>query len=614
MGNQLSHEFVVEVRDVQATCTVCNDLKVAAEVRLGEGSEWKALYPEAQLKLAMDSMDVPQLSVRLRDDLHVWGMCTVAQGSTLQLSNSFGDFGGRATKHFQEEEAAAEEESRLRKQRQKELDQKVGSEVTQAVLRKQKWVMISFILCLLIILTAIISCTVASFQGVLTEVQGVGLSANLLLLCACAGGGFTGLMAAAGNRDMSKELRGSVQAARPELQRYEDQGVEATRDDDWRSLTLGICGCCFPLVFLGCVVAMTVAFDQNGSSHLSAVLWGPVAVLICCGGVYGWMGFGEDEDFTDGGAIKRVAFAFLGASCLPFYWPFLLLYKCGCMRRLAELVLKPPKRSLDAAVHITHDRTIVFEGNVLPGHETVCSWPGKYATAWDELVAGSRQDDISAAVVFLPEGSKHFGFHDPIPAKFAKHDLQDLHGDCWCTPLYGEQKPWGCRWWSKWIANIEQAVSQECTLVVYYFNSMKGQGKVKDFTTAGKEHVRREAIFRSKDAFLKSEGFQNALEAGLKHLSKEQGPDSSSPYSREVHRLFLATLSEEDAQFLQASEGLGNSQKAEVAWLERNGYQYIEKEVWELESSSPEAIWPKNMLDIAMLFHRDSKVIGRATE
>ena len=22
---------------------------------------------------------------------------------------------------------------------------------------------------------------------------------------------------------------------------------------------------------------------------------------------------------------------------------------------------------------------------------------------------------------------------------------------CWCTPLYGEQKPWGCRWWTHWI-------------------------------------------------------------------------------------------------------------------------------------------------------------------
>jgi len=300
-----------------------------------------------------------------------------------------------------------------------------------------------------------------------------------------------------------------------------------------------------------------------------------------CGGVVGWRIAAE----RDAGWGERAGVALVWALIFPIFWPFVL--EGDFPGRIVALLLKPHKGSLDAAVDTTHDHTIVFEGNVLPGRETVSSWPGKYATAWDTLVAGSRQDDISAAVVFLPEGSKHFGLHDPIPWR---PDLQDLHGECWCTPLYGERKPWGCRWWSKWIGNIEQAASQGCTLAVYYFNNKKGQGKVKDFTTAGEEHMRREAIERRKDAFLKSEGFCNALEAGLKHLPKEKGPDSSSPYSREVHRLFLAWLPEEDRDFLVSSEGLGNSQKAEVAWLERNGYSYIEKEVSELESLSHKAI------------------------
>jgi len=29
---------------------------------------------------------------------------------------------------------------------------------------------------------------------------------------------------------------------------------------------------------------------------------------------------------------------------------------------------------------------------------------------------------------------------------------------------------------------------------VYFFKGMKGKGKVQDFSTAGKEHMRREAI------------------------------------------------------------------------------------------------------------------------
>ena len=66
---------------------------------------------------------------------------------------------------------------------------------------------------------------------------------------------------------------------------------------------------------------------------------------------------------------------------------------------------------------------------------------------------------------------------------------------------------------------------------------------------------------------------------GLKAFAKGPVEDSSSQYSREVHGLFLASLTEEDCNFLEASEGLGNSQKAEVAWLDKKGYAYTEVEI-----------------------------------
>ena len=589
-SSQLCEEVWVEIQDAHVICTVCNDLNVGAEVKLGEGSEWKIVYPQAQLKMAVDSMDVqPQLSVRLRDDPNVCGVCTVVQGSTLQLSSSFGDFGEGATKHFQEEEAAAEEESRLRKQRQKEIDQKLSAEVTQAILWGQMWAMISFFLCLLIVLTGMISSTVASFNP-LTDLQCVGLAGGLPALHVCGSCALTGLWLACGGDGSVSQLRDTVRAVHPELQQYEPVTAmyEATSICcNWcKNLTTLSCCCCAPLVSLGCVVAMTVAFTIHCNAYPSFALWGAVISVICYGGIWGWRQ-SQNHPNPHTGTAELVL---VGSLCMVFCWPYVLLAACGLADRFVNCLLKPTQRSLVSAIHTTHEHTIVFEGNVLPKRDTVCSWPGKYETAWSELVAGSRHNDISAAVVFLPKASEDFGFHDPIPAKFAKQDLQDLHGECWCTPLYGEQKPWGCRWWSKWIANIKLAVSQECTLVVYYFNDMKGKGKVENFTTAGKEHMRREAIFRCQDAFLKSDSFKNALEAGLKHLSKEKGPDCSSSYSREVHRLFLASLPEEDRHFLEASEGLGNLQKGEVAWLERNGFPYVEKEVWELASSSPKAI------------------------
>ena len=108
---------------------------------------------------------------------------------------------------------------------------------------------------------------------------------------------------------------------------------------------------------------------------------------------------------------------------------------------------------------------------------------------------------------------------------------------------------------------------------------LKGKGKVQDFSTAGEEHLRREAIQAKKRHFLQSQAFSNACDEGIEGLSKDPRGDSSSQYSREVQRLFLAWLPEEERHFMEASEGLGNSPKAEVAWLERKGYAYTEVEV-----------------------------------
>jgi len=85
--------------------------------------------------------------------------------------------------------------------------------------------------------------------------------------------------------------------------------------------------------------------------------------------------------------------------------------------------------------------------------------------------------------VFLQEGSRHFGIHETIPK------TEELLGDCWCTPLYGEQKPWGCRWWTQWIQNLEEAIKKSSELQVYFFQNMKGKGKVESFATAGAEHL-----------------------------------------------------------------------------------------------------------------------------
>eukprot|EP00439_Symbiodinium_sp_Y106_P040722 s512_g5.t1 len=120
-----------------------------------------------------------------------------------------------------------------------------------------------------------------------------------------------------------------------------------------------------------------------------------------------------------------------------------------------------------------------------------------------------------------------------------------------------------------WITNIEEAVNYGAVLEVYYFVDHVGMGKVEGFSTAGHEHLRREELNSRRAEFRETDDFKAVLTAGLEGLSKRQRGDSSSPYSREENRLFLAI----------SCMVAGRRSQAEVAWLERKGYRYVERDV-----------------------------------
>lgn len=373
-----------------------------------------------------------------------------------------------------------------------------------------------------------------------------------------------------------------------------DHEIEEERRAWGDSLLLAwtFCG----LLFSGLLVLCVSVEPQDWASALMLSL--VVTLLFCC--MFGFCQTIEQSvqffasHFATGharflGRFGPLAWNFLGCLCLAaaavryiragFWWSALMpgvadfwCFFLLCFRFVWTSGYNFPITTVTIKAKAA-ERTIVFHGSVLEGGgPCVASWPGKYESAWDSLVQGSRKGHVSAAVVFLPEGSEHFGHHDPIPL------AEGLEGSCWCVPLYGEEKPWGCRWWTKWKENIEEAVAKGAELEVYYFKGMVGKGKVSHFLTAGKEHLRRDAISAQKEDFMKSQGFL-ALKDDLEHLQKDPRGDSTSQYSREVQRLFLASLSEEDRSFMEASEGLGNSQKAEVAWLEKKRYAYTEVDV-----------------------------------
>ncbi|CAE7828780.1 unnamed protein product [Symbiodinium sp. CCMP2592] len=257
-------------------------------------------------------------------------------------------------------------------------------------------------------------------------------------------------------------------------------------------------------------------------------------------------------------------------------WPVPLLWGGRLLLRLvlASRSDREVERRNEAKREI-NSRNIHFDGSVIRerGRPCVASWPGKCEGAWESLVSQTRRGEVSAAVVFLPWGIDDYGAHDSIPL------AEGLPGRCWCTPLYGEEQLWGCRWFTQWRQNIETAVESGAELEVYYLPNRVGKGKVKSFDTAGDENLQREELNSRQKGFEQSPEFKQALDAGLGNLSREPRGDGSSQYSREARRLFLASLSKTEREFLATSEGLGNSQRAEVAWLERKGYAYWEVDV-----------------------------------
>ena len=116
-------------------------------------------------------------------------------------------------------------------------------------------------------------------------------------------------------------------------------------------------------------------------------------------------------------------------------------------------------------------------------------------------------------------------------------------------------------------------------------------GKIESWAACRDDAIRRDSFWPLKERFLQS--LPPAEQARLQALSGEPetsaqlpGTERSERYDEE-ERLFMASLPEGDRRFLEGHVGLGNSQKAEVAWLEKMGYDYEELDVREFQPPAP---------------------------
>ncbi|CAE7515206.1 unnamed protein product [Symbiodinium sp. CCMP2456] len=257
---------------------------------------------------------------------------------------------------------------------------------------------------------------------------------------------------------------------------------------------------------------------------------------------------------------------------------------------------------------------VAFPGRVnLSARDCIVSFPGKYAMEWDDAVrkVEMHEDSCSLACVFLTNKATGLGVH----ADVAGEPL----GRCWCQSLYGKlpphaylevvedadkmtqeqldfklqdaeamgqvlvirqgetdsvwkqrkeealseatekckenqgRAPWGCQWFAKWKANVDKAVECRQTLHVFFFENKVGCGK----------------------------------------LAWE---DLSHP----------AALSE-----AKRDNGLGNSQRAEVAYLDRCHVAYEEHDVREFYAFMSQRMKKKKVPRIGVTSKR-TRVVSKA--
>jgi hypothetical protein len=122
-------------------------------------------------------------------------------------------------------------------------------------------------------------------------------------------------------------------------------------------------------------------------------------------------------------------------------------------------------------------------------------------------------------------------------------------------------------WFEIWRCRIEEAVSRQQTLLVYYFENMRCRGKIASWQACAKDALRRDSFKRQRQQFLQAlssdEMHRLALLSGdPRDDSKGERPGSPRDDAQEL--LFMASLSEDHRAFLEGHKGLGNSQKAEV--------------------------------------------------
>ena len=137
-------------------------------------------------------------------------------------------------------------------------------------------------------------------------------------------------------------------------------------------------------------------------------------------------------------------------------------------------------------------------------------------------------------------------------------DPEHPEGKCFCHALHGEQKDWGCRWFTEWDANVQDAHKRGQLALVFYFRG----------------HLAKHG---ADGSWWSSAAVQYEITPTQELSLASFGPPTTH-VTGELRWGELAGAARA-GNLWDDNSGLGGSQRGEVAWLKKRGIPFIRLDV-----------------------------------
>ena len=342
----------------------------------------------------------------------------------------------------------------------------------------------------------------------------------------------------------------------------------------------------FATIFLQSVSLLAASCKATAQAYRrsdAAMLWTAVclvvnAILVVAGPALSWSAILDNFDKVSdkvSDLFNPTNFPWVTIDiCLQVLNALLLSGMIGAQ----DFDLKEFRRLAEVSGFGLASNRVAFPGKINPdAKDCIVSFPGKYSAEWDAAVQAAREETstCSLACVFLTDSSSGLGQHAKLPDKpeecwchviYGYHpasaylsivDVDELQlkegeteamvlafkekdakamGQCllikrcqteleWQIELaealvYAEQlcyknkgrAPWGCMWFEAWRQKVEEAVRLKQKLHVFYFKDQCGKGKLA---------WNQLCDTRAKEAARKDTGLGASQTAEVAYLEKE---------------------------------------------------------------------------------------------